>query len=88
MRYSGVNYYIYKILNGIDFDVRVCPDRDYEKRLRKYTNKNSDDAGVCLNCRMEKCSGSTECYERERQKQIDEKKKSAKNRTDGKEVVD
>jgi len=66
MNYSDADYYIYKIIHGIPFDVRRCPDRDYGKNFVEETNKYSEDAGICLNCTKKKCTGSRICYEKRR----------------------
>ena len=74
----GLNDIRYKILKGIDFDVRVCPDRMYAKPFNEGANKNSDDADVCLSCTRKKCSGGKKCYEKRRDLLLKEKKKLKK----------
>ena len=78
MNYSGEDYYRYKIIHGIQFDVRQCPDRNYGKNHERKTNIFSEDAGVCLSCVKKKCTGSKRCYEKRYDALRTEKKKSEK----------
>ena len=86
MNYYGDDYYRYKVIRGISFDVRVCPDRDYEKTAKTETNINSEDAYVCLECCEEKCTGTRGCYEK-RLREILRQRKAAEKERMRKEVV-
>ena len=87
MNYYSEDYYRYKVIRGIPFDVRVCPDRDYEKNVKNETNKNSDEPYVCLGCSEEKCTGTRGCYER-RLGQILRERKAAERERIRKEVTE